>query len=718
MPRRVQPRQNLDIIDGVVETVRFRSPETGFTVLVTTVNGQEEVIVGSRDGAVEKGAKFTAHGRWMTERKFGRQFRFEHLEVLAPTTTEQVIARLKTYPGVGQSTAERIVEQFGASTWEVMDTDIDDLRHIPGLGAKALAKIREHHHRQHGPVAKLRNRMIEVGAPPALAKSIHEEYGEHSIAMLDNHPYVVARKVSRFGFGLAERFARATGLDPETDDRVDAGVVHAMRMLRGRGHCCTPPAELLADASQVLGVGHRVVDDGVERLLERGSMREQFGMLFLAGADIVEGRVARSISALCRPVRAVWDVGELPVSLSAGQRAAVESVARSGVTVLTGGPGTGKSTVVSTVIELAERAGVEVILCAPTGRAARRLTEATGEAASTIHRLLRPVPGGGFHHDEGTPLPPGLIVVDEASMVDLELADALFGALTREHRLLLVGDADQLPSVGAGDVLRDLIDAASGGANISVVRLDEVFRQAQGSTITTNAHRLLAGDDLVSDDPALGSSGQFYIVPVKAQGEERAHAEAQLKLLRMASDRVPNAYGLDPAHEVQILCQMHRGPTGTEAFNARLQHVYGTHREAFYAAKGRRFCVGDRVLQMRNDYERNVFNGDIGLVTDFDETFLTVDFDGAAKRYKRFDAAALQLAYAMTIHKSQGGEFPAVLIPVFDSRMLTRNLLYTAITRARDLCVLVGRPDAIRRAVRTPATKRWTRLSQRLSNTN
>jgi exodeoxyribonuclease V alpha subunit len=709
------PGRALEVIEGVIEGVRFQSAETGFTVLVTVVEGRDEVLVGELPGPVEKGASFVAHGRWGTDAKHGRQFRFEILELMAPTTTDQVVARLKTYPGIGPATAVSIVEQFGERTWEVLDNDVDDLRYIPGLGPKALAKIRAHHKRQHGPVAQLRNRMIAVKAPQSLAKAIHEEFGDRSMKMLDDHPFLVARKIPRFGFGLANRFAHSTGLDPETDERVDAGIVHALRMLRMHGHSCMPYEELVLASAHpsVLGVGERVVEAGIDRLLKTGELRDRRrGMMFLSTVDRVEERVARAIEATCRPVRGVWDVGELPDSLSPGQREAVESVARSGVTVLTGGPGTGKSTVVAAVLEMAERAGVDVILCAPTGRAARRMTEATGRQASTVHRLLRPIPGSrGFHHDEGNPLGPGLIVVDEVSMVDLELADALLGAVTSEHRLLLVGDADQLPSVGAGDLLRDIIDAADAGANISVVRLARVFRQVEGSTIITNAHRLLAGEDLVSDDPGLGSSGQFYIIPAKTP------ELAQAKILKMASIRVPDAYGLDPAEDVQILCPMHGGPTGTEEFNSKLQRLYGRRRAAFWAAK-RRFCVDDRVMQMRNDYERNVFNGDVGSVIDFDETFLTVDFDGSVKRYKRFDVRSLQLAYAMTIHKSQGGEFPAVLIPVFRSRMLNRHLLYTAITRAKELCVLVGSVDAIRSAVRTASARRWTCLSHRITATN
>lgn len=700
-------------IEGVVGTVRYRSAETRYTVLVTTVDGDEVIVVGERDAAVERGTRFTAHGRWTDHPKHGRQFQFETLEVAAPTTAEQIVARLMTYPGVGRATAETIVQQFGEQTWEIMHRNITDLLHIPGIGKAALAKIRAHHEGQHGPVSKIRNRLIELGLPPTLAKSIHAEYGDYSIQMLHDYPYAVARKIPRFGFETAEKLARTTGLDPEDEQRIDAGIIHAMHGLRPYGHTCAPRQPVKDEADRIFrsreagAVSRAAIDVGVEHLLEQGALRERHEMLFLRGVDMLEERVAGRIRALCRPV-SVWDVNEPGAGLSAGQREALTSIASSGVTIVTGGPGTGKSTLVGVVLDLASRAGVDVTLCAPTGRAQRRLTETTGRSASTIHRLLRVTPDGGFHHNEGNPLRPGLIVVDEASMLDLELADALLVALTREHRLLLVGDVDQLPSVGAGDVLRDMIDAASTGANISVVRLREVFRQDDGSSITTNAHRLLRGEELVSDDPRLGCDGQFYILPTSTP------EKAQRKILDLASIRIPNAYDVEP-EDVQVLCPMHKGAVGIEVFNQKLQHRYRRNAHAFYAAQGRRFCVGDRIMQTRNDYERNVFNGDLGTVVDFGDKSIVVDFDGAQKTYERYHARHLQLAYAMTIHKSQGGEFPAVVVPVFRSRMWTANLLYTAITRAQRLCILVGRPEEISRAVRTGSTKRWTRLAERLT---
>jgi len=699
----------LEEVDGEVDGIQYRDPHTGFSVLRATIENCEEILVGEIDGTVEKGAKFIARGQWVENRKHGRQFKFEVLELRAPTSEEQIIARLTTYPGVGERTAERIVLQFGAQTWAVMDKSIDDLRHIPGVGPKALARIKAHHQKQSGPVAQIRIRLIAVGAPPGLAKAIHEQFGDRSIDMLDNRPFAVAVRIDRFGFKIAERFARATGLDPENADRVAAGVMQTMVDQRADGHCGMPVKELENDAATLLGrVRAGAVGDAIESLVERGALHYEAGLLLMSGADNMERRVAEQILTLVRPVRAVWDPSS-SIDLSEAQLDVLDAVARSGVTVLTGGPGTGKSTAIAAVLEMAERARWEVTLCAPTGRAAKRLAEATGRLASTIHRLLRPLPSGGFHFDSSNPLPAGLVIVDEVSMLDLELADALFSALTIEHRLLLVGDADQLPSVGPGNILADVLEAADAGNNICVVRLKEIFRQAAGSSITSNAHRLLRGEPLVSDS---GRDGQFYCLG--AATAEEAHRKG----VHLAVERIPFAYGLDPVHQIQVLCPGHHGPAGTDAFNSRLQMSYsGRDAESFWAAGGRRFCVGDRVMQTRNDYERNVFNGDIGTVVELEDATITVDFDGAKKQYTRYDLRSLKLAYAMTIHKSQGGEFPAVIVPVLrdNSRMLNRNLLYTAITRAKVLCILVGQDAAIQRATQTTSARRWTRLAHRFS---
>jgi exodeoxyribonuclease V alpha subunit len=484
------------------------------------------------------------------------------------------------------------------------------------------------------------------------------------------------------------------------------------------------PIEALVDrAVRALQVPDDVVRAAGERLVGLGDLvleegRDGAQLCFPAAMVRAERDVAQALARLARWPREIWPVPALPEHLSPGQRQAVHAVGGAGVVVLTGGPGTGKSTVVHEILQLAKAAGTDVLLAAPTGRAAKRLEQTTGHAASTIHRLLEVQPETGrFVHGLGNPLPTGLLVVDESSMLDIHLAQALTDALVPEHRLLLVGDADQLPSVGPGNVLRDVMAAAQDPTSaIALVRLQEVFRQGEGSTIVTNAHRILHGERPLADPP--GRQGEFYVV--SAREPERAHE----LVVRMATERIPEVYGLDPVHDVQVLCPMHKGRAGTEAFNNALQAHHGAGRPALeYRGGGRavlrRFVVGDRVMQTRNDYQKGVYNGDVGtvLALDVEEDAVDVVIDGVKQRYVGKELMALRLAYAVSIHKSQGSEFPAVIVPLLGEHhvMLRRNLLYTAVTRARSLCVLVGDPRAIDRAVRqVDAARRHTGLTGRL----
>jgi exodeoxyribonuclease V alpha subunit len=719
----------LEVLEGVVERTVYHDPESRWTVLRAKLADEPALVtVVGRSVGIEDGADFSAHGRWVVHPTHGRQFAFEALKLRLPTTEAQIIARLKTYPGIKEAMADRIVKRFGFDTLEILDHQPKRLLEVAGIGKKTLLSVTAHHEQRQGPIADIENRLLELQVSPRFAKALHDRYGSQALAMLEHHPYKLARDISGIGFLTADKIARALGVDLESAERVDAGLLYTLQKAENEGHCALPPSELIEDARKVLRLPVALLDAGIDRLIDEGALisrlrapgSEPQELLFPRRYDEAEDNlVAALLEIACAP-RIPWEVGELPEHLSDGQMRAVEAIARCGVVILTGGPGTGKSTVVANVIAVAKQAGEQLLLAAPTGRAAKRLEQTTGETARTVHRLLEVNPESGeFNYCANNPLPPSLVVIDESSMLDLELAESLITALTPKHRLLLVGDADQLPSVGPGNVLRDLIRAAEqvGPVPIPVVRLDTIFRQQEGSTIVANAHRVLHGRELVPDAPTRGKTGEFFVL--RASDAERTHA----RIVEMAAQRIPEAYGLDRVSEIQVLCPMHKGRAGTDAFNEALQAIYTGDREGIEApgasgGSGRVFRLGDRVMQIRNDYDRNVFNGDIGVVTRIvaNAGSLTVNYDGHHATYDRNELGALRLAYAISIHKSQGSEFPAVLIPVLNEHfvMLRRNLLYTAMTRARRLCVLVGDPQAIERAIRrADAARRHTGLAER-----
>jgi exodeoxyribonuclease V alpha subunit len=710
-----------ETLTGIVERVVYHDPRTRYTVLRLRVPGQDMLVTAvGRTPGLEPGAEITVTGTWDVHPTHGRQLTLSSLHVAVPTSRSGIERRLMRYPGVKEVMASRIVARFGMDTLTILDKQPRRLLEVEGIGQKTLERILAHHETTHGPLAQLEAQLIELEIPPYLAQAVHERYGEGALGMLQTRPYRLARDVRGIGFATADRIALSLGLAPDSDERVEAGLLHALEQAESDGHCAVPIEALVDRAVRTLGVSDELVRAAGQRLVGRDGVQ----LCFPAAMVKAEREVAEALARLARWPRPQWAVpSALPEHLSPGQQQAVHAVAGAGVVVLTGGPGTGKSTVVHEILRLARAAGSDVLLAAPTGRAAKRLEQTTGHAASTIHRMLEVQPETGrFAHGPGNPLPTGLLVVDESSMLDIHLAQALFDALVPEHRLLLVGDADQLPSVGPGNVLRDVMAAADGPTSaIALVRLHEVFRQGEGSSIITNAHRVLHGERPQAD-PA-GGRGEFYVV--SAREPERVHE----LVVRMATERIPEAYGLDPVHDVQVLCPMHKGRAGTEALNDALQAHHaaaggGAGRSMLeYRGGGRttlrRFAVGDRVMQTRNDYQKGVYNGDVGIVlaVDHDEDAVKVVIDGVEQRYVAKEMLALRLAYAVSIHKSQGSEFPAVIIPLLTEHhvMLRRNLLYTAITRARSLCVLVGDPRAIDRAVRqVDAARRHTGLAGRL----
>lgn len=721
--RGLRPMADDEELTGTVERVVYHDERTRYTVMRVHAPGHDTLVTAvGRLSGIDPGLDVILRGHWDSHPTHGRQFAVSGMRVEVPTTNAGIERRLRRYPGVKAVMAARIVARFGADTLSILDTQPRRLLEVDGIGKKTFDRVMAHHQMHSGPIAQLEAQLLELELPAYLAESVHERYGADSIAVLKREPYRLAREVRGIGFTIADRIARAQGLALDSPDRLDAGVMHVLEQAELDGHCALPIEALVHDAAQALSASYDDVRASGERLVGLGELvlehgNDGVGLCFSAQMILVERDVADALVRLSANERPTWKVPPQPEHLSEGQVAAVHAVAEHGVVVLTGGPGTGKSTVVREIIELAKANNMLLQLAAPTGRAAKRLEQTTGEKASTIHRLLEFQPETGrFTHGLADPLETALLVIDESSMVDIHLAQALFNALTPAHRVLLVGDADQLPSVGPGNVLRDIMNIAEDpDSPLELVRLKEVFRQAEGSSIVHNAYRILSGQMPVAD-PA-GEGGEFFVVP--ARDAEHAHE----LVLRIATERIPEAYGIDAAVDVQVLTPMHKGQAGTEALNRSLQahHTAGAAKVELRGGQGppRKYCKGDRVMQIRNDYDKGVFNGDVGWVAkvDADGPSLSVDFDGNRVRYEGREIGALALAYAVSIHKSQGSEFEAVIVTLLPEHhvMLRRNLLYTAVTRARRLCVVVGNLKAIARAVqRADDNHRHTALARRL----
>ncbi|WP_237481841.1 SF1B family DNA helicase RecD2 [Lichenibacterium dinghuense] len=717
------PRENLA---GLVERVTFHNEENGFCVLRLKARGQRDLItVVGHAAMISAGEWVQAAGTWTNDSTHGLQFRASFLKATAPTTVEGIEKYLGSgmIRGIGPAYAKRLVEAFGEAVFDVIEADPSRLREVEGIGPVRARRIAAGWAEQKV-VREIMLFLHAHGVGTSRAVRIYKTYGAEAVATITENPYRLARDIRGIGFKTADQVAGKLGIAKDAMVRVRAGVSYALAEAMDEGHCGLPENDLLRTGAELLEVTAERLTAALALELQDGAVvADTVGerrCVFLAGLYHAERDIAERLRTLAAGEapwpsididRAVpWLESRGGLTLAPSQREALRLAAASKALVITGGPGVGKTTLVNSILKMLVAKGVAVALCAPTGRAAKRLTESTGVEAKTIHRLLETDPkNGGFKRDEANPLPCDLLVVDETSMVDVLLMKALLRALPPRAALLLVGDVDQLPSVGPGQVLADVI----GSGAVPVVQLTEVFRQAATSRVIVNAHRINAGQ-MPEATPAGAERSDFYVVD--AAEPETAVA----KVLAIVRERIPRAFGLDPVRDVQVLCPMNRGGVGARALNAELQKVLNPPGEVRVERFGWTYGPGDKVMQVENDYDKEVYNGDLGIVTRIDAEAgeLVATFDGREVTYGFGELDELVLAYATTIHKAQGSEYPAVVIPVMTQHytMLARNLLYTGVTRGKRLVVLVGQRKAIAMAVRNGGQRRrWSKLGEWLA---
>lgn len=710
-------------LEGTVSRIVFTNPDSFWTVLklLPAEDALEELDVVGTLAGVREGERLRVWGHWENNPRFGRQLRVQRYEVVLPKSAAGIERYLASglIPGIGPKTARMLVKRFGDKTLEVIERHPERLKQVKGIGKKKVATLLKSWRDQ----ASVRESMVfllELGMTSGLAGRIYKEYGSEAAARVRANPYDLAQDVWGIGFLRADRIARELDIGIEDPARLRAGLIHVLKEVRSDGHVCLPRDRLLAAGERLLSIGAEPLTAALDDLTGMGRVHveEPDELVYTPDLHAAERRAATNlIRLLDTQVDSLDEVrrellirraeSSLGVELAPGQRDAMRTALTSRVAVLTGGPGTGKTTIVRAIVESLEAMGETVALCAPTGRASKRLSASTGRDARTIHRLLEWQPAeGGFTRDEYSPLEANVVIVDEASMVDILLADALFRALSDSSRLILVGDVDQLPSVGPGAVLRDIIASRA----VPVASLTQIFRQAHGSLITWNAHRILNGE-LPETTPAPSGEGpaDFYWI-------EQEDPERILELMqKMIVGRIPAAFGLDPRSDVQVLTPMHRNSLGSQNLNQVLGALLNPGRG------DDRFAVGDKVMQIRNNYEKEVFNGDVGFIDRMsaDRRTLVVRFLEPPRivTYEGNDREQLVLAWAISIHKSQGSEYPAVVVPLHTQHfmMLRRNLVYTALTRGKRLVVLVGSRKALQRALaEATVEERFGRLSERL----
>ncbi len=720
----------MDIIYGLLERITYYNEENDFVVAKLQEKGKRELttIVGNVT-AINPGESLKLTGRWVHNKKFGEQFQVENYEITVPATVHGIMKYLGSglIKGVGPVMAERIVKKFALETLEVIEKKSERLSEVEGIGAKRIAMITKAWEEQ----KEIKEIMIFLqghGVSASYSAKIYKQYGNQSIEIVRDNPYRLAQDIYGIGFITADKIAQNLGIDRNSLIRAKAGLIYVLNQLAGDGHVYYPEANLIRKAKEILDVDEEIMIQAISGLLkERQIVLEDLDpegnqrAVYLAPFYLAETGIAQRIRDLkesssnirsINPEKAIeWVQQKLNIELAEKQKEAVQLAATSKVLLITGGPGTGKTTIINAILRIFQQLKLRILLAAPTGRAAKRMNEATGWEAKTIHRLLEYSPQkGGFKKDQDDPLEADVVIIDETSMIDTLLMHHLLKAVPPRAHLILVGDIDQLPSVGPGNVLRDIIQSNS----FTVVMLTEIFRQAQESMIVVNAHKVNKGQF-----PALESIEDSKRTDFQFIQEE--DPEIILKrILDLCCEKIPTQFRFHSVRDIQVLTPMHKGIIGVSNLNIELQK--NLNPESFGINHGSRSLrLGDKVMQIVNNYDKDVFNGDVGWVSKIDQENreLTIDFDGRLVPYDYSDLDEVVLAYAISVHKSQGSEYPVVILPVTTQHymLLQRNLIYTGISRAKKLVVLIGTKKALAIAIRNNKPQlRFALLSERLKS--
>jgi exodeoxyribonuclease V alpha subunit len=710
-------------VEGEVGRILFSNDENGWCAVRLQPEDADSVTAIGPLLGVRQGDELRLTGRWVQHSKYGQQFEVESYVHVAPSTLEGIRRFLGSgkIRGLGPARAAQVVEAFGLESLEVLDKEPERLLEIHGIGPSTVERVRESWDKHRG-IQQIMIFLTGHGVAPGIAVKAFKRYGPGAIDVVRSNPYRLAEDIFGVGFMTADRIAGQLGIAADAPERLEAGVLHTLVEAVGQGHCFLPDDQLLETATTLLEAERELLPPALAGLIARQQVSvrprsESSPAIYLPRLEKAESTVALNIAenlqtkAVTKPIilntSIAWYQGRNDIRLAEGQREALGAALTEKIVIITGGPGTGKTTLIRGIVEILGNKDQKVVLAAPTGRAAKRLAEATGLGAKTIHRLLEFNPiRGEFTRNRERPISADCLVIDEVSMLDIELASMLLEAVPPTSRIVFVGDADQLPSVGPGNVLSDLV----GSESVPVIRLDKIFRQGDRSLIVDNAHRINAGDMPALDDNP--DSSDFFFI---SRDDPTAAAELAIDF---ATRRIPERFGLDAIDDIQVLSPMHRGELGVTRLNERLQAVL-TPKGRELAVGWRRFRVGDKVMQVRNNYDLDIFNGDLGRISDidFEEREVTEDFDGRSTVLASDVLEDIVPAFACTIHKSQGSEYPAVVIVLHHQHhiMLQRNLLYTAVSRGRKLVVIVGSRRALSRAVHNATVHtRFTLLADRL----